>query len=271
MIPPARYLSGAAPLLLAGLLTSACALVPEVPSVSPEEPEAVLTRLAASEIAVTTVRGLATVRYDGPAGSGSVDQVIVVALPDRARLEALSPVGTAVLLMVIRGDDLTVHAPERYEYGVGRATRETLARLARVPIPPGPLLRLLVGLPPLPIRPTDPRVRVGAAGDGFQVESVDGLLWQRVWTGPGRTAVERGELGEATGPLVRFQFSDRRRLNGTAFPLAVRIEGLVGGTTLAVRYETVRLNEPVDAGLFHLPRPTDGRTRIFELGGGTPP
>ncbi len=271
MISPARWLVGAAPLLLAALLPTACAVVPEVPPASPVDAEGLLNRLAASETAVRTVRGQATVRYDGPTGSGSVDQVIVVALPDRARLEALSPVGTAVLLIAIRGDDLTVHAPDRHEYGVGRATRETLARLARVPIPPGPLLRLLAGLPPLSIRPTDPRVRVALEADGFRVDSVDGPLWQRVWTGPGGTAVDHGELGEGAGPLVRFQFGGRRPHDGIAFPLAIRIEGGPGGTSVAVRYETVRLNEPVDAGLFSLPRPTDGRTRIMDLGGGAAP
>ena len=271
MISLARLLAGMAWLLL----IAACAVVPApprplVPSLG-DRPEAVLEGLAAKESAVTTVRGLASVRYDGPAGSGSATQVIVVALPDRARVEVLSPLGTAVLLVAIRGEDLAVHAPARHEYGVGRATPETLGRLARVPIPPGPLLRLLVGLPPLPIRAGDPRVRVAAEAEAVRVESVDGPYWQRVWTGPDGAEVERGELGEATGLLLRFEFGERRRLNGAAFPLAVRLEGVQTGTRVAIQYETARINEPVDAGLFDLPPPADGRTRILDLGGGSPP
>ncbi len=257
------------------LVTAACAVVP-APSrpLSPsllDRPETVLEGLAARESAVTTVRGLASVRYDGPAGSGSATQVIVAALPDRGRVEVLSPLGTAVLLVVIRGQDVAVHAPARHEYGAGRATPETLGRLAQVPIPPGQLLRLLVGLPPLPVRAGDPRVRVTAEAEAVRVESVDGPYWQRMWTGPDGAEVERGELGEATGPLLRFEFGERRRMNGAALPLAIRLEGVRTGTRVAIQYETARLNEPVDAGLFDLPPPADGRTRILDLGGGTLP
>ncbi|OGB99256.1 MAG: hypothetical protein A3G35_14725 [candidate division NC10 bacterium RIFCSPLOWO2_12_FULL_66_18] len=276
MIPQARPLAGAAPLLLlAGLLVAACAVVPEPPRPAPsgltDRPDTLLDRLAADEAAVITLRGLASVRYDGPAGSGSGTQVIVVALPDRARLEALSPMGTAVLILAIRGDLLTAHAPTQHEYAVGRATRETLGRLARLSIPPGPLLRLLVGLPPLPIRPGDPRVRVTVEAASIRVESVDGAFWQRMWMGPDGAWVERGELGEAAGLLLRFQFGERRRLDGATVPFGLQLEEVTAGTTLVIRYETVRLNEPVESWLFELPRPADGRTRILDLGGGPPP
>lgn len=276
MIRLARPLAGAAPLLLlAGLLVTACAVVPEPPRPAPSglagRPEVLLDRLAADEAAVTTLRGLASFRYDGPAGSESGTQAIVVALPDRARLEALSPMGTAVLILVIRGDVLMVHAPAQHQYGVGRATRETLGRLARLPISPGPLLRLLVGLPPLPIRPGDPRVRLTMEATGPRVESVDGPFWQRVWTSPDGAWLERGEMGEAAGLLVRFQFGDHRRLDNATVPFGVQFEEVTAGTRLALRYETVRLNEAVESGLFELPRPTDEHTRILDLGSGSPP
>lgn len=276
MIRLARPLAGAAPLLLlAGLLMAACAVVPEPPRPAPsalaDGPEALLDRLAADEATVTTLRGLASVQYDGPGGSGSGSQAVVVALPDRARLEALSPMGTAVLILAIRGEVLTAHVPAEHAYGVGRATRETLGRLARLPVPPGPLLRLLVGLPPLPVRPGDPRVHVTVEAAGTRVESVDGPFWQRMWTGPDGTWVERGELGEAAGLLLRFQFGERRRLQGATIPFGVQFEEVTAGTRLAIRYESVRLNEPVESWMFEVPRPADGRMRILDLGGGTPP
>lgn len=275
MISPARRL-GAAPrlaglLLPAGLLVAAaCAVVP-APQERPLRPEASLHHLAADETGKTTLRGLASVRYDGAAGNVSASQAIVVALPDRARVEALSPLGTAVLILAIRGEELTFHSPARREYGVGRATRETLGRLVQIPIPPGPLLRLLVGLPPLPIRLGDPRVRLTVEAASIRVESVDGPFWQRLWTGPDGTSVDRGELGEASGVLLRFQFGEHRRLNGAAFPFLVTLEAVTAGTSLALRYETVRLNDPVDADLFEVPRPANGRTRILDLGAGPPP
>jgi hypothetical protein len=272
MIHRLRLLRGVPP-LVAGLLLAACAAVPATPRPPrgyPAGPEAFLDRLAAEQAAVTTLRGQASVRYDGPEGVGSATQVIVVALPDRARVEALSPLGTVVLLLTIRGDALTVYAPARHEYGTGRATPQLLGRLVKIAVPPGPLLRLLVGLPPLPIHPADPRVGLRLEGDAIRVDSVDGPFWQRVWSDPDGTGPARGELGEASGLLLRFAFGDRRRLDGAMFPSAVRLEDATGGTRVAVQYEAVRLNEPVEAELFALPRPDDGATRIINLDAGPP-
>lgn len=271
---PARALAGAAPRLLPmGLLLAvACAVTPEGPERLPPpaaiRPEILLERLATEEAGVRTLHGLGTVRYEGAAGSGSAGQVVVLALPDRARLEVLNPVGTAVLLLVIRGQDLVLHSPVRREYGVGRATRETLGRLIRIPVPPGTLLRLLAGLPPLPVRPGDPRAQVVPEERAIRVESVDGPFWQRLWTGPDGTSLTGGELWEASGLLLRFQFSNRKYLDGTAFPSQVTLESAGEGTRVTIRYETVRLNGPVEADLFELPRPADPGTRILDLSRG---
>lgn len=272
MICPVRRLFTGVPLLVGLPLLAACAVLPErVPPSLPGRPEVFLERLQAEETAVKTVRGLASARYEGPAGQGSVTQGIVVALPDRVRLETLSPMGTAVLLLTVRGDDLRMYAPTRHEYGVGPATRETLGRLARVPVPPGPLLRLLAGLPPLPIRPGDPRVTLAVEATAIRVESVDGPLWQRVWSSPDGMAPERGELSDASGLLLTYTFSEWRQLNDALFPFALQLDEGTTRTRLSIRYETVRLNEPVEPGLFELPRPTDGTTRIIDLGAGPSP
>jgi len=263
-----RPLFGAATLLFAG----ACAVVPERPPTTLSglraRPEEFLDRLAAQEATLRTVRGLARVRYEGAAGAGTLAQVIIVALPDQVRLEALSPLGTALLLLTIRGEDLTVYSPVRNEYGIGHATREALGRLARVPVPPGPLLRLLAGLPPLRIKAEDPRVQVAGGVGGIMVESVDGPFWQRLWSSPDGLAVERGELGEAGDPLLTFEFGDRRQVGVATFPFAIRLEEATGKSRLAIRYETVALNIPLEDGLFELPRPVAGQTRIIELNPG---
>lgn len=254
------------------LFAVACAVVPETPhpvfSGLRARPEEFLDRLVAQEATLSTVRGLASVRYEGAAGAGTVAQVIIVALPDQVRLEALSPLGTAVLLLTIRGEDLTLYSPTRNEYGVGRATRETLGRLAQVPVPAGPLLRLLAGLPPLQIKAGDPRLQVAEEVGGIMVESVDGPFWQRLWSSPDGLAVERGELGEAGGPLLTFEFGNRRQLGGATFPFAIRLAEAAGKSRITIRYETVALNTPVEGGLFELPRPAAGQTKIIELGPG---
>ena len=271
MIRGLRPLAAGACLLLA----AACGIVPKAPPGSPPEqagdPGRLVARLAAEENRLESLRGLANVLYRGTAGSGSVIQAVVVALPDRARLESLSPVGTTALVLTIHGDDLRVHSFIRHEYAEGRATRETLARLAKIPLPPGPLLRLLAGLSPLALRPEDPRVKVSVEPDAIRVDSAEGTYWQRLWLAPGGTGVDHGELGEAAGPLLRFQFNDRQPVDSLTVPFEIRVETVATEMALIIRYQTIHLNLPVETDLFELPRPTDGQTRILDLGGGPLP
>jgi len=261
-----------APLFLAGaalLAAAGCARLgrpPEAPAVGWGGPGELVARLAAADAAVTSVRALAAVRFEGPAGGGSASQVVVVELPDRARLETLTPLGTAALVLTVQGERLAVHALFRNEYGAGRASRDALGRLTSIPLPPGPLLRLLAGLTPLPLHPDDPRVLVEPELAGVRVESVEGPLWQRLWTDQGGGAILRGELGEARGLLLRFHFGERRQVGAATFPFFMELEGVEAATRLTLRFETVKLNEPIPPDLFDLPPPADEKTRRIDLG-----
>ena len=256
----------------AGLsLAASCAVLPAPQLGAPPNPDAVRDRLLQDEAATHTVRGLARLTFEGPQGGGSAAHAVVVALPDRARVEALTPLGTTALVATLRGTELRVHSLLQREFGVGRATRETLGRLVKVAVPPEPLLRLLAGLPPLPVRAQDPRLTLAADGAALRVESVDGEHWQRLWIEAEGTGVARGEVGRASEVLFTFAFADRQPIDGRDFPFEVRVEEPVTRSRLRVRYERVQLNVPADPDLFELPWPTDPATRIVDLGGATLP
>ena len=255
-----------APLCLAAcLLAAGCAALPAF-NTAPN-PDQVQAQIARDEAAVRTLRGSARVDATGGAESGSAHQVIAIALPDRARLETLTPIGTTALMIVIRGDELRVHSPVRKEFGIGPATAETLGRLVRVPMPPAFLLRLLAGLPPFPVRPEDPRTGIAVEGAAVRLDAVEGIWWERLWTGAGDPAIVRGELGQASGVLLRFGYDDRRAAGETVFPFGIWAEEAATGTRLTLTYERVRLNLPVDDSLFELPLPSDG-SRVIRLDGG---
>jgi hypothetical protein len=254
-------------LAAAGILVTASCAAPSASRLSPPpDPDQVRARLFEDEASTRTMRGLARLEFTGPQGSGSASQVVVVALPDRARFETLTPLGTTALVATLRAGQLRVHAPLRHEYGVGPATRETLGQLLTVPVPPELLLRLLAGLPPLPLRAGDPRLTVVGDGEAVRVESVDGEYWQRLWTGVDEPGLARGEAGRASELLFAFTFADRQSTNGRNFPFELRVEGPAARSQLRLRYERVQLNLPVDADLFELPPPSDPATRIIELG-----
>jgi hypothetical protein len=195
----------------------------------------------------------------------------VLAPPDRARVETLSPLGTTVLVATLQGERLRVHSLMRHEYATGRASQEALGRLLNVPVPPALLVRLLAGLPPLPVRAEDPRLRIIVEGSAVRVESVDAEWWQRLWTGPDGTGIERGEAGRISETALRFGFSDRRPTAGVEFPYAVWVEDAAKGGRLELAYDRLKLNEPVEEALFDLPPPQGGQTRIIDLGDDLPP
>lgn len=262
-----RSLTGAVGLLL----TASCALVPAARQPGLPNPEGVRAQLLRDEAAIRSVRGVARFGYEGPRGSGSATQVIVLALPDRARVETLSPLGTTVLVATLQGERLRVHSLMRHEYAAGRASQEALGRLVNVPVPPALLVRLLAGLPPLPVRAEDPRLQIIVEGSAVRVESVDAEWWQRLWTGPDGMGIERGEAGRISETALRFGFADRRPTAGVEFPFAVWVEDAAKGGRLELAYDRLKLNEPVEEALFDLPPPQGGQTRIIDLGGDLPP
>jgi hypothetical protein len=186
-------------------------------------------------------------------------------------LETLTPLGTTALVVTLRDEELRVHSLVRHEYGIGRATRRTLGRLVRVPVPPELLLRLLAGLAPLPLRADDPRLTAVGDGSSVRVESVEGEYWQRLWIEADPGGVARGEVGRGGDILFRFAWADWQPTDGRSFPFELRLEDPGTRNGLRLRYERVQLNLPVEADLFELPPPTDPDTRIIDLGGAATP
>jgi len=260
MIPSAPRLSAT----LALLLVAACATRPPVrPPVPAGE---AVSRLAQEAAGRKSLRGLARVRIEGRGQAGSASQVVLVTLPDKARLETQSAVGTAAVVVVLQGDELRVQNFLRHEYLLGRATQENLARLAGVAVPPGAMLRLLLGLPPLPVRTGDPRLHQVPVEDGVRIETVDERMWQRLrLDGTGRLV--EGELGEGETALVRVHFEDYRPLDVGEFPFTIDVEQADGAARLRLRYETVTLNVELAPTLFALPPPQDDQTRVLPLDG----
>lgn len=258
---PGRPIGGRGWAALLLLLLAGCATAPPAPPLDLSRPETVIPD-AAHEW--QTLRGLARVEYAGPAGQGGLTQVVVAALPDRCRLESLTPLGTVGGLLVVRGPEIRLHAVLSREYASGRATRESLERLTGLRVPPEPLLRLLAGLPPLPVRWDDPRSRLAEEGTARRLETVAGPFWQRIWLPTGSGPI-RGELGEAGGLLARFGWEEQRPVNGWLFPHRIQVETAGGEARLSLAYETVRLGEAIDPALFELPRPTDPGLTILDL------
>src|SRR5205823_5234338 len=124
--------------VLFALLCSGCAahrsLAPHLaPAVLPSTTDLQAT-LAARRDAVRSLRALARLRYRDPAESNSSREAIVVARPDRLRVEVLSVFGS---VFVLTADDgaLTAYARQEDTVYRGQASPENLWRYARLWLP----------------------------------------------------------------------------------------------------------------------------------------
>ena len=104
--------------------------------------------LASRREAVHSLRALARIRYHDPDESRSSRQAIVVARPDRLRLEVTSLFGS---VFVLTTDDGALTAWARQENTVyrGQASPQNLWRYVHVGLPVSELVDIVLGTPPV--------------------------------------------------------------------------------------------------------------------------
>jgi hypothetical protein len=113
------------------------------------DPNELLAALAARRAAVQDVGGDARARIDTPRGGGGLDLFIVAQTPDRVRIEALSFFGQPVAVLTTDGVLFQLADLQHGTFTEGPASATSVSRLLPLELPPGELVSLLLGLPPL--------------------------------------------------------------------------------------------------------------------------
>lgn len=244
------------------------ARVPPVglPPVVPIPKDQVASVLGEREGAIRSVKGLAKVRVVRRGEARTLEEAALISPPNHLRLETLAFGGAPVAILVMDGEVLALHALSRKEFIVAPARRHALEALSGLPVQPGQLLRLLAGLPPLEVRPADPRLLVQAEGPGYAVDSVEGRYRQELSVTGGGT-IAAGKLWEVDQLLLTFRFDDLRETGGVPFPHRILVEVPGEAASVQVTYQSVQLNAPIPPEMFRLERPTDPETRFLELDG----
>jgi hypothetical protein len=220
--------------------------------------------LAARRSALQGLRALARLRYtDGP-DTTSARQAVVVARPDRVRVEVLSMLGTAFLLVADHGQ-LTAYVRDEHTVYRGTASPRNLARYARIGLPIEALVDLLLATPP--------------AGDGGRRADVSfdpqrgAVLLQRtsdgetyrVWFSDTALPVA-AEVCDAAGDTEwRARFEEYREAGGLAVATHVGVELPASAQAMDLVLQDVDVNPPVDPSVFALQVPPG--SRLVELQG----
>jgi hypothetical protein len=206
------------------------------------------------------MRALAHLRYRDPDESNTSREAIVVARPDRLRVEVLSMFGSVFLLTA---DDGMMSAYARQERTVyrGRASAENLWHYGRVALPVGEVIDILLATPP---------PRSGAARVTFDRAAESVALWrdlehgaQVVWfsdAGLPAAAEERDHTGQ---PLWRATFGGYEQRSGAAIATRIGLEFPAAQRTLEITLENVDVNPLLERSLFAFQTPPG--TRIVDL------
>jgi outer membrane lipoprotein-sorting protein len=233
----------------------ACATQPSLPAPSPPRAGAEAAALADRARQLTSMQTSAVMEYSGPNGHLKARERIALRRPGNLRVEALSPMGVA-LVVAADAHQIAVFDPGEHTIARGPATAATLDRVAQIPLQPERAVSLLLGLPPDPALLAGPPSSVSDNGDTRTLSyrgkngSIDTLIF---------TAGTLGAVREqAADGVIAFEvhYGDYRDIGAIEFPHTVEATFPAAATTIKLRYESPLVDSVIpDADFVLSPSP----------------
>jgi hypothetical protein len=196
-----------------------------------------------------SLRALARVSYSGPDGRGGFQEAILVARPDRLRLETITYLG-AILIVTVNENEIAGYHPRDGVFLRGERSKENLARYTQMPLELDEITRLLLGLAPVELRgrpeQEDNTLVFPSKGGGKDLVSFASHLpaptqWRRVNAG--------GKLE------MSADFADYVETPAGFFPLKITFEAQTPKRRLEIRYQEPELNASLPSNLFSQQKP----------------
>jgi hypothetical protein len=243
--------------LVVGALSGGCAATRPVaprpaPAVLPSAAD-LTAALATRRAAVHSLRALARLRYRDPEASSSSREAIVVARPDRVRVEVLSVFGSVFVLTADHGA-MTAYAQQEDTVYRGPASLENLQRFGRLGVPVDDLVDIVLGTPPLR-HGQPPHVSFDSAAGAIRLWQALDAGAQTVWlsdTGAPLAAEERGTDGQVRWRATFGQYEDH---GGKAIATRIGLELPVWHRSMEIALEDIDVNPTLDHSIFAVQAP----------------
>lgn len=240
------------------LVATGCAIAPPPPraAIPPPERRAVeLLRQRAGEF--TDLRTLADVSVQRATERYRVRSIVLAKAPASVRFEALSPLGTPLLVAVVHEGRITAYDAPNDEATVGPATAESAARLLGLPFEPEDLVGILSGRP---VPPKDLReVQLMAAdADGPSINLVGAINTLRIWLNLETGVVRQMEVSGGRGD-ARIVF----RRDPADVVTAFEATAALGFIKTSVRYENPTFGAGIEADRFVFTPPKGAKIRTI--------
>ncbi|MFN8628364.1 MAG: lipoprotein insertase outer membrane protein LolB [Candidatus Binatia bacterium] len=207
--------------------------------------------LASRREAVHSLRALSRLRYRDADQSTSSRQALIVARPDRLRVEVTSLFGA---VFVLTADDGALSAFRDNTVYRGQASPENVQRYIHMGLPVSELVDLVLGTPP---------VRQGRhAQVAFDPQAGAVRLWQDlahgallVWFSAADLPVAAEERGVDGQAHWHATFGGYEQRNGYAVATRIGLEMPLAHQSLQMTLEDVDLNPVLDRSVFALQTP----------------
>jgi len=216
-------------------------------------PAALLDALARAGEARRSLRAVARLAVDGPAGGGRAKQILLLERPARLRVELLGLLDQRVAVLTTDGAEYRLYRAEDRSLSGGPVHDALLWEVAGLAVTPEQAVRILLGAPAPPdgARLTggtllaDGRLRLDLRAEGA-------LETTRLEFDPAGRLAGWAALGADGEPLQEARFADYRPLGDDVFPFAVELHDHTTGAFAEVRFASVELNPVLDPSLFEL-------------------
>jgi len=240
--------------ILLCLLFAACTR-PSIPPLSPGEApfhREIIGRLKAREAAVRTLSGMARVVINNLKIRFVGTEVIHLEAPDRLHLEIHDPLGGLQMLLVAKKEKGALLFPAKSSVRVFSPQKKNLYHFLGVNLTVSELIRLLAGMPPLPLL-TPEKIRSERDGSAIILSFLKkGRVCQRIRMNGSGDLLRWDRLDGGGTVEESLLFGDFREVKGMRLPFRIRLE-VAGETLLSLRYQSILLNRPLDPGLFQVP------------------
>jgi outer membrane lipoprotein-sorting protein len=197
-----------------------------------------------------SMRALARVNYSGPTGKNGFQEAVLVARPNRLRLETLVPVLGAISIVTVNDKEISAYQPRDGVYLHGQRSKANLLRYTQIPLELEEMTALLLGVPPV-----DPKAPAEQNGNSLIFTSANGRK-DTIAFESNQPAPTKWERSDARGqPELTAEFTDYIQTPSGIFPSTIVIESPQQKRRLEIRYEQPELNVSLSNDLFAQAKP----------------
>jgi hypothetical protein len=223
---------------------------------SDARPAALLAALERDAAVRQSLRGVARLAVDAPAGSGRAKQILVLERPGRLRVEVLGMLDQTLALLVTDGARYRLVRSQDRSVETGAVSAAMLADVAGLAVTPEQAVAVLLGAPFSPAARLERAARLPDDAVRLEVRR-DGALEREQLDCDAAGNLQRWALLGADGDVtLEALYRDRRPVAATAFAYDVELRDPRAGASVRVTWSRVELNPVLPPDLFAVPQET---------------